>query len=452
MSELWGILVLIVVMAHVVHLVDTGRWKFFSPLNAFYAGMIVYFTLGYSSQCDWLRQRYGAETVNMVGMLAVTAALCVMIGYGSRGAERTARALKPLPEFDNRRVMIAGFAWIVIGHICQAYVISRSGGFRAFFSTFKPDSQASGSASVLITLTTTFIYLMTHGAFLAVIATGLLKIRTAARTMAVGYAAFHGIYLFYTGSRSRTMDFAAAILIAFYFSSRKNPPARVLIAAAAAILVAVPIQRAYRHQFKDFSLNLGKVSVPEMIQNIRDSYWLPEDEPSYGSETAVACAVVRNVPSKVPYNYGRMTGEFVTRSVPRALWSGKIYPAGVAWDRIYRRLGGHGYVNKAGLMSGPAPSFVGYWYYWGGWIAVVLGGLASGFLFKVLDSYTSAQADNSGAAFMARIFCYAGFTHATHPFDFIHMLLPMLPVFVLTGYLCMARGRDPAAPPEAVRQ
>jgi hypothetical protein len=428
---------------HLLYIYVTRKWVFFSPLNAFYVGIGIYFCLSLLNQTPQLVSLYGAWVVNTVGALAEFSILCVIIGYESMASRRVGHELGVLPAFNPEKILHAGFAWVIVGHLCQAYMIWRTGGVGAYFAHFKPDSQASGSDSVMVALTASLVYITTFGAFLLLLSLQKQRQRPTTTLLIIAYVVLHGLYLVYTGSRSRTIDYVAAVLIGIYFPRGRNPSARLLFLCALLLVIVVPVQRAYRERFRSFRFNLGDVPEQEMARNILMSYWVPEDAAASGSEAAVACAVVRYVPDVIPYDHGRMILALGTRSIPRALWPGKIYPDGEAWDKIFRRLAGRSHINKAGFASGPASTFVGYWYYIGGWIGIIIGGVLTGWFFRAIEIYTDRQRDNPFAALLARIFCYAGFTHATAPFDFFHVLAPMIPIFLVTAWLCREKRGSP---------
>jgi hypothetical protein len=131
--------------------------------------------------------------------------------------------------------------------------------------------------------------------------------------------------------------------------------------------------------------------------------------------------------------------DFLTRPVPRAWWPQKIYPEGESWDRLNRVAGTTSWINAAGLLSGPAPSLIGKYFYIAGPVGVLLGGLWTGVFLQSIRSYVSRYTGVTGV--LLAVGCFSlGFSEIINPLAWPFFWLPATGAGILFAALLGRKG------------
>jgi len=166
-----------------------------------------------------------------------------------------------------------------------------------------------------------------------------------------------------------------------------------------------------------------------------------------GIEFNCVMTVIDLVPSHVPYNYGYPFLEIFTRWIPRAAWPDKVYPGLEAVFPLLL-LGGLSDVwvptSKEPLLMGPAFTFVGHYWAMGGPLALVLAGLLTGVMFRMIRTLYERNPGSEGDVILYANLIIIGFTEAAAtPFVWIYSLpLTMLPVVVLLRFCRRTSGQQ----------
>jgi hypothetical protein len=159
----------------------------------------------------------------------------------------------------------------------------------------------------------------------------------------------------------------------------------------------------------------------------------------------VAMAVIELVPARVPFNYGWGFVEFFTRPIPRSLWPEKIYPGLESWQGVLRE--GDLTTAKAigtELLMGPAFTFLAFYWYIFGPLALFAGGWGTGVLLRAIRTVYDREPGNQGDLIMYTCLISIGFNEAAAtPFNWVYDL-PLV-VFLPLGLLLALCARKPSS-------
>jgi hypothetical protein len=381
LADLLMLAIIGVMAGHAYWLHRRGRWFVLDPLNTFWAGLLVYFVVdgaGYAELfISWHDERVFEQTLFWV----LFAVVWVLIGYEAPWGRTVALSAPSLPvRLNPDRLFLAGLALLGMGVTGYLYLMSKSGGPTVWLSVGRGGTNypaVSGYVGELVSLVIPGVTLLLFHAVLH-------KPSMTRRLFIYALLVLTVAWYFYLGSRSRFATLIAISVGAFCLAKRKHLPLFLMIPLAVAVLIATEFMAIYRGQFTNLSLNLDQIDTEEARVMVI-SRWIGsrERELSRGCIFGCTMAAVRLVPKQVSYDYGYSLLEFFTRPVPRALWPGKRYPLLEAHQSLYREGDLSTHVNPAAnLLAGPALGFVANWWHIGGPIALALGGLLCGTLWR----------------------------------------------------------------------
>jgi hypothetical protein len=221
------------------------------------------------------------------------------------------------------------------------------------------------------------------------------------------------------------------------------------LALAGAVFLALFIlsnfQGSYRDKFTNLSLNLDQIDMDEARGGALPFFLggdqaLQADAVSSGIEFNCVMSVVELVPDKVPYNYGYGYLELFTRWIPRGIWPDKFYPQMEAVQGVLHeaQLSGAN-VRDTDILMGPAFTFVGHWYYVGGPIGLIFGGLLTGVLFRIIRTIYDRGNRSEGDILIYVSLIGIGFSEAAStPLAWLSTLPFVLGPLALILFLCRA--------------
>ncbi len=246
------------------------------------------------------------------------------------------------------------------------------------------------------------------------------------------------LWIFYLGSRFRTITMVIGMLAAYYLPRRRDPPLLLLVAVFSVLFVATNFQAAYRGSFRNLSFNLREIDWQEARSACLPG-WLggtpaAAREISTGMEFNCVMNVVKLVPERIPYNYGYGHLELFTRLVPRTLWPGKRWPHLEAVQGVLKEADlSNSNGGFSDLLAGPAFTFIGHWYYVLGPLGLIAGGLLTGVLLRFIRSLYDRCAGSEADILVYSQLIIIGFSEAaaTPLYWLFSLPFSLLPILVL---------------------
>ncbi len=374
-----------------------GSWHFLNPVNAFWL-TFVYAGVAQPMLSDdkWI-PFYGQSVYLQTLLMFVVVGIAFAVGYGLPVAARASRFIPDFPAPSQPKIFWTGLLLLGIGLLGYYLVMDASGGFAYYISAPRENTNFELSA---------YVYTMPRIATL-----GLMVLLCHAFSQREAYiykfcvvalALTNLLWQAYTGTREGTIMMLVILFGSIFAALRRNPPAWTVALLLPTIFFIFGFIPTYRGDFRDMSFNLkdkpavvvdrsfGFFSDPDFGSQAPSAY-KPEQGPDLWSDFGMAISVAYYVPQRVNYDYGYMLLEVFTHGIPRGLWANKIYPEAEEWDRFHRVSKISNAENLQGFLGGPSPTMVGKYFYIGGWIGLVLGGIFSGFCFRLLWEFLQRQ-------------------------------------------------------------
>ena len=374
-----------------------GSWHFLNPINAFwltflYAGVVQPLL----AQEDWIAFYGEAVYLQTLAMFLVLG-VAVALGYSLQRARDWSRIIPDFSVPSGAKIFVFGVVLIGLGLLGYVLVAQNSGGW-AYWSAApreRTNFELSGYVYTLPRVATLGLMVLLCHAFSRP-GHSLYKI------VVIGLGVANLLWQAYTGTREGTIVMLVILFGSIFAAQRRNPPLFSLPILLATVFFVFGFIPTFRGGFRDLSFNLnstpsdvvgrsfGFFSDPDFGDGAPSTY-KPDKGPDLWSDFGMAISVAYYVPQRVSYDYGYMLLESLTRPVPRALWPDKLYPESEAWDRFHQVSGISDSLNPAGFRGGPSPTMVGKYFYIGGWLGLVVGGVFSGFCFRVLWEFLRRQ-------------------------------------------------------------
>ena len=405
-----------------------------NPFHSFWAGYI-YFSVAQ----PWLglhvyNNRFGYENVTLALLLFSLSGFVVAVTENIRLPILLTQAIPVANRDKQKNILIISILMITLGAFLHYSMIKAYGGFESYFfrSAIRkleidiPKIYNTGQDLIVFGCVVLIIYARsTKNTLLTILMIFALSIIT--------------IFYIYVGSRSRMLVIAVACLGAFYGTKYKNPRLIALLAGTFLLAFTIGFIGAYRNQFSDASFNIYEESGSDILYNSFGFLSAGSgDGISVNEDFGMAAAVIRYVPSEVNYDYGRMFSQMFLQWIPRAIWAGKYYPEGEAWSRFHAVAQTSTWVNDSGLLSGPAPTLVGKYFYNFGILGVIFGSFLTGILIKITWRFVLLQPPLTRT--VAMTLCFGvGFSELNNPIYWITFWLPsagiLLASFIVLGKL-----------------
>ena len=374
-----------------------GGWHFLNPVNAFwlafvYAG-VAQPLLSADKWIPFYGQAVFLQTLAMFLLLGIAFA----VGYGLPLAPRASRLVPDFVVPSQFKVFATGLLLLGVGLLGYFLVMSASGGFERYVSSPRENTNFELSAYVY-----TLPRVATLGLMILLCHAFSLRENYLYKVSVVALALLNLLWQAYTGTREGTIMMLVILFGSIYAAQRRNPPLVAVALLLPTIFFIFGFIPTYRGDFRNLSFNLqdppaqvvdrsfGFFSDPDFGDQAPSTY-KPDKGPDLWSDFGMAISVVYYVPQRVAYDDGYLLLEVLTHGIPRALWPGKIYPESEAWDRFHRVSKISTSENLQGFLGGPSPTMVGKYYYVGGWIGIILGGMFSGFCFRFLWEFLRRQ-------------------------------------------------------------
>lgn len=374
-----------------------GGWHFLNPVNAFwltfvYAGV----AQPLLSDTKWI-PFYGRAVFLQTLLMFVLLGIAFAVGYAAPLATRASRFLPDFPAPSQSKIFWTGVLLIGIGLVGYYIVMDASGGSAYYLSAPRSNTNFELSAYVY-----TMPRLATLGLMILLCHAFSQREAYLYKTGIVGLALLNLVWQAYTGTREGTIMMLVILFGSTFAAMRRNPPVIAFALLLPTIFFVFGFIPTYRGGFHDLSFNLtdpasqvvdrsfGFFSDPDFGSQA-PSVYKHDKGPDLWSDFGMAISVVYYVPERVKFDKGYLLLEVLTHGIPRAIWPGKIYPESEAWDRFHRVTNISTSENLEGFRGGPSPTMVGKYYFIGGWLGVILGGLFSGFCFRFLWEFLSRQ-------------------------------------------------------------
>ncbi len=444
---------------HFLHLRDQHRWVLLDPLNTFWAGILVCYVGQPILAGDIFISWHSPAVFEKTLLATVVGLVFVLAGYEARLGVDLAQKIPRLPAaLSSGKLLVAAVALILLGLWGYLYVIRLSGGLSQWLSIGRGGTDFHKVQGYLPELTQA----LPAGVSILMVRAGVSRISWPGKLVAWSAGAAMWWWFLYLGSRSRLIMFSVIMVAAYYLPRRKSPHLALLGLFVVLMFPVVKLQECYRDRFTNLSLNLGSLDKREMWGRIlpvsiggdRELY---RSQISPGSEFNCAMSVVDLVPSRVPYNYGYGFLEIFTRPVPRLLWPQKPYPHSESVQGVLREAGlaesTVAAVEGKELLMGPAFCFVGHWYYVGGFVGLMIGGLTTGVLLRTIRSFHDLNPSNQGMIIIYPFLLSIGFAEAAStPWYWFYTLPFVLLPFLVVIYCARKLPRHQARPLSARRR
>lgn len=431
---------------HFRRLARTGRWTVFDPLNFFWAGVFVIYVIDALSNHDAYSLWYGESVVEDALMWTLFGVVFVHIGYHIKTGARFAGHLPELPE----QLARAPFLWVgviftLVGVCGWILLIESAGGISSWAGASRGAVDWEITSGYLGTMAD-FLYV---GVFLLLLYAQLNP--TGLMMRGLTWLLLGALLLFYVylGSRSRTILLVLAALMAWNLPRGRSPSMLLLTPVFIALLLVTNFQAQYRDRFKDLSFNFEDIDWQDVPKDILPRFVLGSDSPvrvSGGSEFSITATVISLVPEQVPYALGAEFLQFFTHPIPRAWWPGKRYPKNESWTPIYMLGGASDYwVDhvEVPFLAGPAPGFTASWYYNGGALGLMIGGVLVGIMLRTCRGVLDRAKRSQSYFLIYFLVAPIGFGEAvSHPFGFIYSLPLLLLPLVALLYLIRKSAKE----------
>ena len=440
-----GVLAILALITwHCWWLSQRGRWLALDPLNFLWAGVVVIYVVQATEYSEVLSELYGRD--HLVRSMAVVFAglVAVVVGYESRLGGVLAKKVPNTPfRLSPPRLRLVSLGLIGVGVLGYAYQFSSAGGFVSWIAVARGgtdweaiENWVAQAADVLpIGVAVLLLHAEMH--------------HTRRGMRVVAWSAWLGMFLwlFYLGTRSRVIVMTIGGIAAFYLPRRRNPPGWLLGVAFLILLFLTGFQAAFRGTFRDLRIDVAGISgeelrgasLPSMLGGDRT---IQQERFAGGLEMNCVLAAIALVPDTVPFNFGYGYLEFFTRPIPRSLWASKWYPMRESLQGVFR-LGGltEAQDPNTGLLSGPAFTLIGHWYYAGGLVGVIIGGFLAGGLCRGIRGIWERRPTSEGDLLLFCQLMAVGFGEvAGTPLGFVFSLPPIVVALSIAFVLC----REPA--------
>lgn len=430
------LLIFLVYALHFWRAKTRGSWFLFDPVNVFFAGTFFIYVVEFFSNGYGYIDRHGIQTVNYTLLLISFGLACVAVGYRLPLGKYLYHCYpKPPMKVALWPILLLSLLLFLCGGLSWLSIINASGGIYEWASSARGGvdwAEISGYTNVLT-------HLSYAGPATLLMVIEAKRTKGAVRWLAWALIAINFIFYLYIGSRSRVILLTLVALASYSLPRQKNIPLWIIVPLGICLLFLVKFIAIYRSYFVNFSFSIGNTSFGEIVQTVVFAGGVSTGAgigmAPVGSELNLTFAVVELVPHEISYNLGVEFAQLVTHPVPRAVWPEKPYPRGEVWSEIHRVEGSSmhwvEYVNTP-FLSGPAPGFIASWYYIGGPIGLVIGGVLVGGLLRSLRIFQIRSKMSEGAAVLSSLLLIVGFSEAvSHPLEWIYRLpFLIVPLFI----------------------
>ena len=433
-------------VAHTLSLISRRRLLLLDPLFAFWAGIFVVYILQPLSFRPIFIEWHSEELVDAALAWTVLGLLCVLWGYEWDLGMRLGLKLPQAPEkLCPTKLTMAGYGLSAVGLIGYSCLFASAGGMREWLAVGRGGTDYENISGYVAQMPD----LLPVGIILLLFQMHFHPSPLPKKILLWLAAALIWWWFLYLGSRSRLIGFTIAGTGAYYLPRRKSPPLLLAGSVFIGLFILSNFQQAYRDKFTNLSLNLDQIDLSEAKGTALPYFLggdpnLQSDALANGVEFNCVLSVVELVPDKVPYNYGYGYLEVFTRWIPRALWPDKIYPQMEAVQGVLREGGLSGAnVRDSEILMGPAFTFVGSWFYVGGPVALVFGGLLTGVLFRAIRTIYDRGNRNEGDILVYVSLIGIGFGEAAStPLSWLITLPVALGPLLLILFLCRAPSEN----------
>lgn len=439
-----NLLILLIVgtcLVHVLGAVKRKRFFVFDPLIFFWVGVIVIYVLEGISNYDFYVTYYGESVVLDVLLWIWVGIIFLQLGYRLKWGSKLADRL-PVPPRRLRpdRFLAFSLSLIAIGLVGWWLQIMTAGSVAAWGAV----ARGGENWEELSGYVTLMAGLLTIGVSLFVLHVELHRRSPALRLLAWSMLALQLLFFLYLGSRSRTISIVLIALMAWSLPRRKNPSILLMSTLFVGLFLVTSFQAEYRGHFKNFSFNLDEISWDEVPSKILPKFitgYQSLKSVSLGSEFGLTSAVVQLVPDRIPYAYGYEFLQIITNVIPRSLFPEKPYPRGESWSEIHMVAGTSSWwvehVHKP-FIAGPSPGYIASWYYNGGVVGLILGGMATGVFLRLIRGIYDRSKNNESFLIIYLVMVPIGFGEATgHPFSWVYSLpiifVPLIFIIKFSG-------------------
>ena len=430
-----------------------GSWHFLNPVNVFWLAFVYAGVVQPLLAADEWIAFYGREVFLSTLAMFLVLGISFAVGYGLPFAPVASRVLPDFSKPSQTKVLVAGVLLIALGLLGYYLVMKASGGPKYWLSgpRYNTDYEAlSGYVYTLPRVATLGLMVLLCHAFSQ---RGVYLYKACVVSLAV----VNTLWQAYTGTREGTIMMLVILYGSVFAALRRNPPLWTTALLLPAIVFIFGFIPTYRGDFRDLSFNLndkpgvildrsfGFFSDPDFGSQAPSTY-KPDKGPDLWSDFGMAISVAYYVPEKVAYDDGYMLLEVITHGIPRKFWPDKVYPESIAWDRFHRVANISKSENLEGLRGGPSPTMVGKYYFIGGWLGLVLGGMFSGFCFRFLWEFLRRQLRYVTGVILLVASSGLGGMEMIHPLSW--SVFFWIPTVFIPFLFFVWIARDTNAPPE----
>ncbi|HTB34758.1 MAG TPA: hypothetical protein VK842_07835, partial [bacterium] len=398
-ANFWLLATMLLIAGHAFFLWRRKRFFLFDPLMTFWGGFLICNIMQPLSYSDIFVNWHSVDNFNLSCFYSFLGVVCVVWGYemdlGQRIGYRIPHVTRKL---DPDRFFVAAIILSALGISCYYFLFQSAGGMWEWLSYGRGGTdydKVNGYIREMEKLTPIGIYLL-------ILHVTMHPVSRLRKILSWGFVALLWLWYLYLGTRSRIIGVGMLAAAAYYVPKYKNPNLLLVLPGFIVMIILTNFQAHYRGNFTNLSFNLDKIDMDEAKALCLPGFLggdkeLQRKQASQGIDFNVLMATVELVPDKVDYNYGWGFMEFVTRPIPKALWPNKIYPGLESWQGVLREGGlSTAQVADRDLVMGPAFNFAAFWYYIFGPLAVILGGLYTGLLFRCIRTYLDRDIFSEG--------------------------------------------------------
>ncbi len=437
---------------HTLSLMRRKAWLALDPLNAFWGGVLAVYVLQPIQFGDVLTGWHPAGVMEWTLGYSLLAFGAVVLGYEARWGSRWGRGLPQMPARLNAgRLTWVACVFIGLAFIGYAYLVGTAGGFWDWLAV----PRGGTNWVVVNAYIASLIYFLPLGIAFLLFRVHMWWAPPWAVALVWSLQVLLALWNVYIGSRSQVIVSGLTMLAAYYLPRRQNPPVWLLVTSFLGLTLTVNFMGSYRENFVNLSFNLDQMDLDDVERRVLPGF-LGGDEKLqkravvWGVDFNCVMSVVDLVPQEVDFNRGACLLEFVTRPIPRAIWPDKVYPHYEAFTPIYDRARLSNTVvstSRQLILTGPAFTFVGYWYAVGGPLVLAAAGFLTGCLFRMIRTVYERSSSNQGNKILYMFLVPIGFSEAaaTPLFWIFGVGMFLIPIAIIL-FACRDLSEPPPQP------